>query len=287
VDDCEIGSRVLDGSVALVTGGGGGGGIGLATARAFAEAGASVIVADRDETRIGKAAAGLRSAGHNVTGVICDMTDAAQVTAMVERAVSTCARLDAAFNNAGINTDSVATLETSDDDFDCVMNINLRGVWHRMKAELRQMTAQGRGAIVNCSSIGGMVGAAGRSAYSASKHAVIGLTRSAALEYAAKGIRINAVCPGMINTPMAIEVTKNYDPEIVKAMVALEPIGASVSRKRSRQPWCGFAARARASWSVMPWRSMEVSSPDDPPGGLCGPLGIGQERNARSPHAAS
>jgi NAD(P)-dependent dehydrogenase (short-subunit alcohol dehydrogenase family) len=94
-----------------------------------------------------------------------------------------------------------------------------------MKAELRHIIVQGSGAIVNCSSIGGMVGSKGRSAYSASKHGVIGLTPSAALEYAAEGIRINAVCPGMVNTPMAVAVTKNYDPDIVKAMVARAPIG--------------------------------------------------------------
>jgi NAD(P)-dependent dehydrogenase (short-subunit alcohol dehydrogenase family) len=105
------------------------------------------------------------------------------------------------------------------------MNVNLRGVWNCMKGELRQMMAQGSGAIVNCSSIGGLRGSKGRSAYSASKHAVIGLTRSAALDYADKGIRINAVCPGMVNTPMAVLVTKNYDSEIVRRMVAQEPIG--------------------------------------------------------------
>ena len=105
------------------------------------------------------------------------------------------------------------------------MNVNLRGVWNCMKDELRQMMAQGSGAIVNCSSIGGLKGSRGRSAYSASKHAVIGLTRSAALDYAAKGIRINAVCPGMVNTPIAVFVTKNYDPEIVRRMVAQDSIG--------------------------------------------------------------
>jgi NAD(P)-dependent dehydrogenase (short-subunit alcohol dehydrogenase family) len=147
------------------------------------------------------------------------------VSCCFERAVSTYGRLDAAFNNAGVNSPGAAFLETGDDEFERVMNVNLRGVWNCMKCELRQMVAQGRGAIVNCSSIGGMKGSRGRSAYSASKHAVIGLTRSAALDYAATGIRINAVCPGMVHTPMAVQVTRNYDPDIVQRMVAQEPIG--------------------------------------------------------------
>jgi NAD(P)-dependent dehydrogenase (short-subunit alcohol dehydrogenase family) len=216
-------TRMFSGKVALVTGAGAG--TGLATAKAFAEAGASVVLADRDAEAIGKAAAGVRSAGHNAIGVTCDVTDKAQVVAMVEQAVSTYGRLDAAFNNAGINTGGAPLLDTSDDEFDRIINVNLRGVWNCMKAELRQMVAQGSGAIVNCSSIGGMVGSKGRSAYSASKHAIIGLTQSAALEYATQGIRINAVCPGMTDTPMTITVSKNYDPEIVKALLARAPIG--------------------------------------------------------------
>jgi NAD(P)-dependent dehydrogenase (short-subunit alcohol dehydrogenase family) len=124
-----------------------------------------------------------------------------------------------------VNSEAAALLETSDAEFERVMNVNLRGVWNCMKGELSQMMAQGSGAIVNCSSIGGLKGSKGRSAYSASKHAVIGLTRSAALDYADKGIRINAVCPGMVNTPMAVLVTKNYDSEILRRMVAQEPIG--------------------------------------------------------------
>jgi NAD(P)-dependent dehydrogenase (short-subunit alcohol dehydrogenase family) len=216
-------TQILEGTVALVTGAGRG--IGLATAGAFAEAGATVVLADRDAETLNKAVDGLRSAGHNAISVTCDVTDKDQVEAMIQKVVGAYGRLDAAFNNAGINSAGAPLLDTGDDEFDRIINVNLRGVWNCMKAELRQMTAQGSGAIVNCSSIGGMVGSKGRSAYSASKHAVIGLTRSAALEYATQGIRINAVCPGIINTPMAIEVTRNYDPEIVRAMVAREPIG--------------------------------------------------------------
>jgi NAD(P)-dependent dehydrogenase (short-subunit alcohol dehydrogenase family) len=217
-------TAVFYGKVALVTGASGG--IGLATAEAFAKAGASVIVVDHDEEMVDRAAGDLRGAGHNAIGVACDVTDAAQVEAMVERAVSTYGRLDAAFNNAGVNSEAAAFLETGDDEFERVMNVNLRGVWNCMKGELRQMIAQRSGSIVNCSSIGGLKGSRGRSAYSASKHAVIGLTRSAALDYADKGIRINAVCPGMVhNTPMAAFVTRDYDPDIVRRMVAQEPVG--------------------------------------------------------------
>jgi NAD(P)-dependent dehydrogenase (short-subunit alcohol dehydrogenase family) len=201
------------GKVALVTGAGGG--IGLATAKAFAEEGASVVVADRDETLIGTAAEDLRAAGHEAVSVTRDDRSHRQHLWPARRRLQQRPR----------QSEAADTLETSDEEFERVSNVNLRGVWNCLKGELRQITAQGSGAIVNCSSIGGMVGSAGRSAYSASKFAVTGLTQSAALEYAAKGIRINAVCPGMINTPMAIEVTKNYDPDLVKQMVAQEPIG--------------------------------------------------------------
>jgi NAD(P)-dependent dehydrogenase (short-subunit alcohol dehydrogenase family) len=212
------------GKVALVTGGGGG--IGRASAKAFAEAGAAVVIVDLDEKLAVSAEKELHAAGHTATAVTCDVADADQVAGMMARVVSTYGRLDAAFNNAGINTDNAPLLEIPDDEFEQVMNVNVRGVWNCMKAEIRQMLSQGSGAIVNCSSIGGMVGSKGRAAHSASKFAVIGLTRAAALDYASQGIRINAVCPGIIgNTPMATRVTKNYDPEIVKQMVAAEPIG--------------------------------------------------------------
>jgi NAD(P)-dependent dehydrogenase (short-subunit alcohol dehydrogenase family) len=214
----------FDGKVALVTGAAGG--IGLAAARAFAEAGASVVVADRNRDLLAAAAEGLRAAGHRVAAVTCDVRDRAQVTAMVEQAVAAYGRLDAAYNNAGINCDGAPVLETDDSEFDDILDVNLRGTWNCMKAELRQMMAQDSGAIVNCSSIGGMRGSKGRAAYSASKFGVIGLTRAAALDHADKGIRINAVCPGIIgNTPMALKVSKNNDPDIVRRFVAAEPIG--------------------------------------------------------------
>jgi NAD(P)-dependent dehydrogenase (short-subunit alcohol dehydrogenase family) len=209
--------------VALVTGAGAG--IGLATAQAFAQAGAAVALADINEDAVRCAAERLLTAGHKALHIRCDVCDRSEVAAMIDQTVSAFGRLDAAFNNAGVNSDGTPLLDKDDEEFDRIINVNLRGVWNCMKAELRQMTAQGSGAIVNCSSIGGLVGSKGRSAYSASKHGVIGLTRSAALDYATQGIRINAVCPGIVNTPMAASVTKNYDPDIVKAMVAREPIG--------------------------------------------------------------
>jgi NAD(P)-dependent dehydrogenase (short-subunit alcohol dehydrogenase family) len=216
--------RLFEGKTALITGAGGG--IGFVTASAFAEAGAAVVVADRDAGLINAAADELRLAGHQAIPVTCDVTDRGQVKAMVRQAVGTYGRLDAAFNNAGINCDAAPLHEMDDEEFDNILDVNLRGVWNCMKAELRQMMAQGSGAIVNCSSIGGMRASKGRAAYSASKFGVIGLTRAAALDYADQGIRINAVCPGIIgNTPMAVRVTKNYDPDIIKAFVAAEPIG--------------------------------------------------------------
>lgn len=213
----------LEGKIALVTGAGAG--IGFATARAFAQAGAAVALADIDEEAVGRAAEKLLAAGHKALAICCNVAEKSAVAAMVGQTVSTFGRLDAAFNNASVNCEGADLLETSDDEFDRIVSVNLRGVWNCMKAEIRQMKTQGSGAIVNCSSIGGMVGSKGRSAYSASKHGVIGLTRSAALDYATQGIRINAVCPGIINTPMATAVTRNNDPDIVKAMIAREPIG--------------------------------------------------------------
>ncbi len=210
------------GQVALVTGAGSG--MGLATAEAFAEAGAAVVLADIDEEALRAATDGLASAGHRAIGVVCDVADESQVAATVERAVTAFGRLDMAFNNAGIMVPPSDAADEPADRFDRVTAINQRGVWNCMKHELRRMRAQGSGAIVNCSSLGGLVGLPGRASYHATEHAVIGLTKSAALEDAPRGIRINAVCPGTIRTPMVTDMIDKGDLDLPTA-VANQPIG--------------------------------------------------------------
>lgn len=207
------------GQVALVTGASSG--MGLATAQAFAASGASVVLSDINEQALHRAAEEITAAGHSAIAVVCDVTDEGQAAALVARAVSEFGRLDMAYNNAGILGPMGDMTEETGEGFDEVVAVNLRGIWTCMKHELLQMRKQGSGAIVNCSSLGGLVGLPGRAAYHASKHGVIGLTKGAALDNATRGIRVNAICPGCIDTPMG----DGIDPAAMKEFLKDQPIG--------------------------------------------------------------
>jgi NAD(P)-dependent dehydrogenase (short-subunit alcohol dehydrogenase family) len=211
------------GQVALVTGAGSG--MGLVTAQAFAEAGAAVVLSDINEAAVTAAAEALSASGHKALAVACDVADESQVDAMIARTVATFGRLDMAFNNAGVQVPPSDAADELAENFDRVHAINLRGVWASMKHELRQMREQGSGAIVNCSSLAGLVGLPRAASYHATKHGVIGLTRSAALEYAPRGIRINAVCPGTIDTPMVAAMLEGQADAMKERMRDQQPIG--------------------------------------------------------------
>ena len=210
------------GKVALVTGAASG--MGLATARAFAEAGAAVVLADYRADVVEEEAARLRAEGHQALALACDVSDDAQVAALVERTVLEFGSLDVAFNNAGVMAKIAHTAESTRQEWDRVTGVNLGGVWSCLKYELQQMERQGSGAIVNNASVGALTGNPGISSYIASKHGVIGLTRTAALEYVKKGIRVNAINPGLIDTHIGRAVVEG-DEEAYRAMERLVPMG--------------------------------------------------------------
>ena len=212
----------LDGKVALITGAGSG--IGRASALVFAREGAKVAVADIVVEGGEETVRMVKEAGGEVFFIKADVSNAADVEAMVNTVVETYGRIDCAYNNAGIEGQLASTDEYAEDMFDKVIGINLTGVWLCMKYELPHMLKQGSGAIVNTASGAGLIGVAGMSAYVASKHGVVGLTKTAALEYAKSGIRVNAVCPGLIQTPMVERITNGH-PQLGEALVAAEPIG--------------------------------------------------------------
>jgi NAD(P)-dependent dehydrogenase (short-subunit alcohol dehydrogenase family) len=212
----------LRNKVALITGGTSG--IGRDTAVLFAKNGAKVVVTGRREAEGNETIAMARAAGGEGIFVKGDVSKAADVASFVQKTVEKYGRLDVAFNNAGIEGTWAAMIDQTEEDFDRVIAINLKGVWLSLKYEIQQMLKQGGGgAIVNMSSVAGLVGFASAGIYIASKHGVLGLTKTAALEYAKAGIRINAVCPAVIETPMVDRLF--VDPEVNKGVLALHPLG--------------------------------------------------------------
>jgi NAD(P)-dependent dehydrogenase (short-subunit alcohol dehydrogenase family) len=212
----------LQGKVALVTGGTSG--IGRDTSVLFAKAGAKVVVTGRREAEGTETVERIRAAGGDGLFVKADVAQSADVQMMIRKTVEQFGRLDIAFNNAGIEGNWSPIVEQPEEDWNRVIAINLTGTWLCLKYEIQQMLKQGGGgAIVNMASVAGIIGAPGAATYSASKHGVIGLTKSAALETARNGIRVNVVCPAVIETPMAGRLFA--DPAVNKFMLGLHPIG--------------------------------------------------------------
>lgn len=212
----------LDGKSAFVTGGASG--IGQATALAFAERGARVLVADIDVDGAQETLRLVELGGGEANFISCDVGEAASVEAAVDRCVELYGRIDCAFNNAGILGEMTLTADCSEENYDRIMRVNLKGIWLSMKYEIPHMLRQGGGVIVNTASNAGMTGTPELGVYSATKGGVVMLTRSAALEYARSNIRINCVCPGLISTPMVAQQAIDY-PDAVANFTELEPIG--------------------------------------------------------------
>ena len=212
--------KIFLGKVAIVTGGSFG--IGKATAIEFAKRGANVVVADWLDGQ--DTVLAIEGQGAKGLFIKCDVSRASDVKAVVDQTISEFGRLDFAFNNAGIEGAQAPVHQYTEADWDKTLGINLKGIWLAMKFEIDQMLNEGKGVIVNCASIAGLIGFPGLSAYVASKHAVVGLTKTAALEYAKQGIRVNAVCPGVIRTAMIDRVT-GKDKVVEKQYEDMEPVG--------------------------------------------------------------
>jgi NAD(P)-dependent dehydrogenase (short-subunit alcohol dehydrogenase family) len=215
-------SKKLEGKVALVTGGSSG--IGRATALAYAREGAKVVVASRGTGGLEETVELIHTAGGEAVALQTDVTREAEVEQLVERAVAHYGRLDCAFNNAGIPGSVRPFFEYTEAEWDQIHDTNLKGVWLCMKHETRQMLRQGGGSIVNTSSMAGLIGSRGIGGYAASKHGVLGLTKTAALELATSGVRVNAVCPGTIHRTAMIDQLFAGQPELARTVAAMHPM---------------------------------------------------------------
>lgn len=214
--------KIFNGKVAIVTGGSFG--IGRAAAIAFAKRGANVVVADWIEDRENETIRMVKKEAVEALFIQCDVSKNTDVENMLGKTIEQFGRLDFAFNNAGIEGIQANTVDCTEENWDKTISINQKGIWLCMKNEIPHMLKQNKGVIINCASVAGLVGFTGLPAYVASKHAIVGLTKTAALEYAKQGIRVNAVCPGVIHTEM-IERLTGKDKEVEKQFTNMEPVG--------------------------------------------------------------
>lgn len=214
--------QAFAGKVVLVTGGAGG--IGRAAALAFAREGAHVVVTDIVAGNAQETVRMIEDEGGNARFIQADVSSETQVAALIERTVAAYGHLDCAFNNAGIEEEQAPLADCDEQLFDRIMSVNVKGTWLCMKHEIHQMLKQGGGAIVNTASVAGLVGAPTQPLYAASKHAVVGMTKTAAVEYGRVGIRINSVCPGVIRTDM-MERALERDPSRAKSIRKIHPVG--------------------------------------------------------------